>query len=202
MSRMDGKKTHTHTHNKGCLEHKQSYNIVIGKEKYIYILQVHRDILLRVYVCVFSSHSFWTSSLLDAPAGVTQEEGHTGFLIHLLSAVRAFIFLARRIQPFLSLVDCEVEFCVVVVVCCFSHSAHWLPTRKKLLYTVANRARGLLNREKKKKKKCTNDLIVLHPLGIFILFFVFLVRKIPFARIELTSQRVRGLRGTSEHEIV
>ena len=33
-----------------------------------------------------------------------------------------------------------------------SHSAHWLPTRKKLLYTVANPARGLLNREKKKKK--------------------------------------------------
>ena len=38
--------------------------------------------------------------------------------------------------------------------CCFSHSAHWLPTRKKLpvLYTVVNPARGLLNREKKKKK--------------------------------------------------
>ena len=63
---------------------------------------------------MFSSHSFWTSSSLDVPAGVTQEEGHTGFLIHLLSAVRALIFLARRIQPFLSLVDREVEFCVVV----------------------------------------------------------------------------------------
>ena len=58
-----------------------------------------------VCVCVFSSHSFWTSSSLDVPAGVTQEEGHTGFLIHLLSAVRALIFLARRIQPFLSLLD-------------------------------------------------------------------------------------------------
>ena len=79
-------------------------------------------------VCVFSSHSFWTSSSLDVPAGVTQEEGHTGFFIHLLSAVRALIFLARRIQPFLSLVDREVEFCIL----------------------------------------CTNDLIVLHPLGIFI----------------------------------
>ena len=32
----------------------------------------------------------------------------------------------------------------------------------------------------------------------FLLFFCFLVRKIPFAGIELTSQRVRGLRGTSE----
>ena len=41
----------------------------------------------------------------------------------------------------------------LLIVCCFSHSAHWLPTRKKLLYTVANPARGLLNREKKKKKK-------------------------------------------------
>ena len=59
-------------------------------------------------VCVFSSHPFWTSSSLDVPAGVTQEEGHTGFLIHLPSAVRALIFVARRIQPFLSLVDREV----------------------------------------------------------------------------------------------
>ena len=68
---------------------------------------------LLVCVCVFSSHPFWTSSSLDVPAGVTQEEGHTGFLIHLPSAVRALIFVARMIQPFLSLVDREVEFCVL-----------------------------------------------------------------------------------------
>ena len=68
------------------------------------------------FVCVvFSSHSFWTSSSLDVPAGVTQEAGHTGFLIHLLSAVPALIFLARRIQSFLSLVDREVEFCVLTI---------------------------------------------------------------------------------------
>ena len=68
-------------------------------------------------VCVFSSHLFWTSSSLDVPAGVTKEEGHTGFLIHLPSAVHAFVFLARRIQPFLSLVDREVEleFCVLTI---------------------------------------------------------------------------------------
>ena len=74
--------------------------------------------MFGTYVCVFvfSSHSFWTSSSLDVPARVTQEEGHTGFLIHLLSAVRTLlIFLARRIQPFLSLVDCEVEFCVLTI---------------------------------------------------------------------------------------
>ena len=73
--------------------------------------QIQRIVL--VCVCVFSSHPFWTSSSLDVPAGVTQEEGHTGFLIHLPSAVRALIFVARRIQPFLSLVDREVEFCVL-----------------------------------------------------------------------------------------
>ena len=105
-------------------------------------------------VCVFSSHSFWTS--MDVPAGVTQEEGHTGFLIHLLSALHALIFLARRIQAFLSLVDREVEFWV-------------LPG---------------------------NDFNRSPPVGHF--YFCFLVRKIPFAGIELTSQRVRGLRCTSE----
>ena len=66
-------------------------------------------------MCVFSSHSFWASSSLDAPAGVTQEEGHTGFFIHLLSAVRALNFLARKIQPLLSLIDREVEFCVPTI---------------------------------------------------------------------------------------
>ena len=62
-------------------------------------------------VCVFSSYLFWTPSSLDVPAGVTQEEGHKGFLIHRRpSAVHAYTFVARRIQPFLSLVDREVEF--------------------------------------------------------------------------------------------
>ena len=50
--------------------------------------------------------------LVDVPAGVTQEEVHTRFP-HLPSAVLALVFLARRIQPFLSLVDREVEFCVL-----------------------------------------------------------------------------------------
>ena len=65
-----------------------------------------------VCVCVFFPFILHINSL-DVRAGVTQEEGHKGFLVHLLSAVRAFIFLARRIQPFLSLVDREVEFCVL-----------------------------------------------------------------------------------------
>ena len=52
---------------------------------------------------------------MDVPAGVTQEEGHTGFL-HLPSAVLALFFLAKRIQPFFSLVIREVEFCVLTPV--------------------------------------------------------------------------------------
>ena len=47
-----------------------------------------------------------THRFVDVPAGVSQEEGHTGFL-HLPSAVLALIFLARRVQSFLSLVDRE-----------------------------------------------------------------------------------------------
>ena len=66
---------------------------------------------LGVCVCVVISFIL-DVRFVDVPAGVTQEEGHTGFL-HLPSAVLALIFLARRIQPFLSLVDREVEFCVL-----------------------------------------------------------------------------------------
>ena len=111
--------------------------------------------LHSVVCCVFSSHSFWTSiSLL--PAGVTQEEGHTGFLIHLLSAVRALISVARRIQPFLSLVDREIGFCVLTIQ---SFSTRWAF------------------------------------LVLVFSFFSFLVRKILFAGIELTSQRVTRLHG-------
>ena len=66
-----------------------------------------------VCVCVFFPFIL-DVKFVGCNTGVTQEEGHTGFLIHLLlSAVHAFIFLARRIQPFLSLVDREVEFCVL-----------------------------------------------------------------------------------------
>ena len=83
--------------------------------------------ILCVCVCVFSSHLFWASSSSDVPAGVAQEEGHTGFLI-LPSAVHALIFLARRIQPFFSLVDREGRIL------------------------------------------CTNDLNLLHLLGIFFFF--------------------------------
>ena len=53
--------------------------------------------------------------ILDIKFVRLTSRGHTGFYMHLPSAVRAFIFLARRIQPFLSLVDREVEFCVLTI---------------------------------------------------------------------------------------
>ena len=36
---------------------------------------------------------------------------------------------------------------------CFLHAAYCLLTRKKLLYTVANPAHSLLNKERRKKKE-------------------------------------------------
>ena len=68
--------------------------------------------LLCVCVCVFFP------SILDIKFVGRTSRGHTGgrshrIFIHLPSAVRALIFVARRIQPFLSLVDREVEFCVL-----------------------------------------------------------------------------------------
>ena len=98
----------------------------------LYSSTIEMPIQSSYCVCVvFSFHLFWTSSSLDVPAGVTQEEGHTGFLIHLLSAVRALIFLARRIQPFLSLVDREVEFCVLTILQAMA------PTNNKTAYQTS-----------------------------------------------------------------
>ena len=69
-----------------------------------------------VCVCVCAFFPFIMDlRLVDVPAGVTQEEGHTEFSIHLPSAVLALIFLARRIQPVVSLVDRQVEFCVLTI---------------------------------------------------------------------------------------
>ena len=53
---------------------------------------------VRVCVCVCVVIPFMLDvRIVDVPAGVTQEEGHTGFLT-LPSAVLALLFPARRIQ--------------------------------------------------------------------------------------------------------
>ena len=70
-----------------------------------------------VFVCVFC---VFFPLILDVNGRTSR--GHTGgrshrigFLIHLLSAVHALIFLARRIQPFLSLADREVDYCALTI---------------------------------------------------------------------------------------
>ena len=62
-----------------------------------------------MYVCVVPF--ILDVRLVDAPAGVTPEEDHIGFL-HLPSAVLALICIARRIQLSLFLADREVDVCV------------------------------------------------------------------------------------------
>ena len=69
---------------------------VKGKASRIPSSRIGSALGMCVCVCVFSFHLFWTSSSLDVPAGVTQEEGHTVFLIHLPSAVRAFYFSREK----------------------------------------------------------------------------------------------------------
>ena len=75
-----------------------------------------------VCVCVFCSvfSCVFFPFILDVKFVGRTSRGHTGgkshrIFIHLLSAVRALIFLARRIQPFLSLVDREVEVSVLTI---------------------------------------------------------------------------------------
>ena len=127
-----------------------------GTYQQIVIIVKVISVVYSVCVCVFSSHSFWTSSSLDVPAGVTLEEGHTRFLISLLSAVRAIIFLARRIQPLLSLADREapvghIFFCFLVFLFSFfseknpvcrdrTHVPTCRRVRRYLLSTGANLA--------------------------------------------------------------
>ena len=72
--------TYIHTWPSGVVVTSQTTININGAE-------VVSSILDKMCVSVLSSHSFWTS--MDVPAGVTQEEGNTGFSIHLLSAVLA-----------------------------------------------------------------------------------------------------------------
>ena len=49
----------------------------------LFVKQETENMRMLQYVCVcfvFSSHSFWTSSSLDVPAGVTQDFSSTFFL--------------------------------------------------------------------------------------------------------------------------
>ena len=73
--------------------------------------------LRRFHVCVlflpinYGHQVRWTYQPGSHRRRVTQ----AGFFTHLPSAVRVLIFLAGRIQRFLSIVDRVVEFCVLTI---------------------------------------------------------------------------------------
>ena len=106
----------------------------------------------KISLPIHSGHQVrWTYQPGSHRRKVTQDFSSTFFL----RCVPSF-FSREGFSHSFSLVDREVEFCVLTIQ---SFSIRW---------------------------------------AFLVLFFSFLVRKITFAGIELTSQRVRGLRGTSE----
>ena len=66
-----------------------------------------------------SSYCAFFPFILDVKFVGCTSRGHTGGRSHRIShppsVVHAFIFLARRIQRFLSLVDRDVEFCLLTI---------------------------------------------------------------------------------------
>ena len=75
----------------------------------LFLCLKYSRICVCVCVCVFFPFN------LDVRLVGRTSRGDTGFLIHLHSGVIALIFLARGIQPFLSFVDREVEFCILAI---------------------------------------------------------------------------------------
>ena len=89
------------------------------------------------------------SFILDVKFVGSTSRGHTGFLIHLLSAVLAFIFFARRIQPFLSFVDGEVDLRKKISV---TEIRTHVPTCQKVT-RLPTELPGKKGKEKEKKRK-------------------------------------------------
>ena len=65
-----------------------------------------------VVLCVLSPHLFWTSDLWTRQPGSHNRRKVTKDFSTLPSAVLALIFIARRIQSSLPLVDRKAKFCV------------------------------------------------------------------------------------------
>ena len=96
--------------------------------------------LVRLRACMCGCFFFFPF-ILDVRLVGRTSRGHTEFLFHLPSAVIALIFLARRIQPFFSLVD---RCCCC---CCCIHIKHRfdlysVPSNNRTGPTDANAFRG------------------------------------------------------------
>ena len=74
---------------------------------------------------------------------------------------------------------CQTFFFFFFFPCSADHERDWPPC-KVVFFGLATNALNVRNNNNN------------NPLGILFSFFSFSVRKIPFAGIELTSQRVRG----------
>ena len=82
--------------------------------------------------------------LVDVPAGVSQGEGHPQFLL-LPFAVLALTFIARRIQPFLCLVERKVDFWLLLLL--FLTFSVLVANPKNTTLYGGQSSRGLLNRK-------------------------------------------------------
>ena len=104
-------------------------------------------------VCVVISSLLGVRLLVDAPARVTQEEGHTGFL-HLPSAMLTLpcSYINRHADTLKQSQKHTRNLGIAQLLLLFLTFSALVANPKKLLYTVANPARGLLDREKKTKR--------------------------------------------------
>ena len=87
-------------------------------------------------VCMCSSHSFWTSSSLDVPAGVTQEESLRGAPLLVEQQKKWYQQILQEVQnsvPHDYIKSCTVytvvQQYVLVDYCCFHLTSHQRPEK-------------------------------------------------------------------------
>ena len=120
---------------------------------------------MYVYVCVLSSHLFWTSDLWTHQPGSHRRKVTQDFSTFLLRCLPQFLWREGFSRPFSSstvksiFVYARINrspcmyVCMLLLLLLFLTFSVLVANPKKLLYTVANPARGLLNREKRTKEK-------------------------------------------------
>ena len=110
-------------------------------------------------VCVFSSHPFWTSSSLDVPAGVTQEEGHTGGRSHRISHPPFFCGSCLNFSHSLPSSTVKSNF-VLLLLLLFPHISPISRTRghrRRLPFPYHRYIQKTQTKEEKERKKITDE---------------------------------------------
>ena len=116
------------------------------RSTFVFLIFMQNKLLLDIYVRnMLYSLTHQKSSIIFVPDS-------SKVMRYKALCFGALLLLLRVLLSRCCCCRCSPPSCVrCCCCCCFSHSAHWLPTRKRLLCTVANPARGLLNRGKKEK---------------------------------------------------